>query len=278
MSIDFLKKEDYEEPACPFCTDGYGSTPPVKSVPVSRIIEKLDEHLNRNDYVSAERHLCYWLEEAKAGRDKRGELSIYNEILGLTRKTNQKEKAFSAIDNVLRLIKELDFDGTITAGTTYVNLATVYKSFGESEKAIPYYRKAEKIYSEKLKEDDSRIGGLYNNMALALTDCNSFADAEKYYNNAIDIMKKAENGELETAITYLNMADLAEKRDGLEESEVLISKYIEKAFSLIDSPALPRNGYYAFVCEKCAPTFGYYGYFIYENDLKKRAVSIYERN
>lgn len=277
MSIEYLKKEDYEEPACPFCTDGYGDVPQIKSIPVSRIISKLDEHLSRNDYASAERHLYYWLEEAKAGRDKRGELSIYNELLGLMRKTNQKEKAFSAVDNVLTLIKELDFNGTVTAGTAYVNLATVLKSFNENEKAIPYYRMAEKIYLEKLNENDDRIGGLYNNMALAVADCGNFDEAELYYHKAVDIMKKAENGELEIAITYLNMANLCEKRDGLEIAEMQISNYIEKAYSLIDTPSLPRNGYYAFVCEKCAPTFGYYGYFLYENELKKRAERIYER-
>ena len=38
-----------------------------------------------------------------------------------------------------------------------------------------------------------------------------------------------------------------------------------------------RDGYYAFVCEKCASVFGYYGRFFYEKELTERARRIYER-
>ena len=37
-----------------------------------------------------------------------------------------------------------------------------------------------------------------------------------------------------------------------------------------------RDGYYAFVCEKCATVFDYYGRFFYANELKARARRIYE--
>ncbi len=277
MENNILNKEDYEEPSCPFCTEMFKNEPPVRSVPLSRIIDKLDEHLGRNDYKSAERHLYYWLSEAKEGRDKRGELSIYNELLGLMRKTNQQDKASEAIKNSLRLIDELEFCDNITGGTTYVNIATVLKSFGKDEEALPYYKKAEEIYLRLLKAGDSRLGGLFNNMALALSDSGRFDEAEDYFAKAVEIMKGIENGELEIAITYLNLANLAENRYGTEKSEALISEYIETAKSLLDTPEIPRNGYYAFVCEKCAPTFGYYGYFLYENELKQRAEAIYER-
>ena len=37
-----------------------------------------------------------------------------------------------------------------------------------------------------------------------------------------------------------------------------------------------RDGYYAFVCEKCASVFGYYGFFMYEKELHERSRRIYE--
>ena len=37
------------------------------------------------------------------------------------------------------------------------------------------------------------------------------------------------------------------------------------------------NGYFAFVCDKCAPTFAYYGWFGEKNLLTERAKAIYER-
>jgi len=54
--------------------------------------------------------------------------------------------------------------------------------------------------------------------------------------------------------------------------------YLDRAWQLLDTPSLPRDGYYAFVCEKCAPVFGYYGYFAEEAKLTGRAKEIYGRD
>ena len=68
-----------------------------------------------------------------------------------------------------------------------------------------------------------------------------------------------------------------ELEHGLEKGEQKISQYLDTAAALLDDPSLPRDGYYAFVCEKCAPTFDYYGYFLVADDLNERARTIYER-
>ena len=62
-----LEREDYEDPACPFCVDKYQKEPPAKPIPVGRVIERLNEYFARGDASAAERHLLYWLEEAKRG-------------------------------------------------------------------------------------------------------------------------------------------------------------------------------------------------------------------
>ena len=41
---------------------------------------------------------------------------------------------------------------------------------------------------------------------------------------------------------------------------------------------MPHNGYYAYVCEKCAPTFRYFGRFACADELKQRSDEIYERS
>ena len=278
MSDFTIQKEDYEEPACPFCVDRWKDEPPVKPVPIRRIIQKLDEHLSYNDYISGERHLLYWLGEATDGNDKRGMLTIYNELMGIYRKTNRKEEALESLSEALKLVENTDLDFTVTAGTTYINAATVYKAFGYPEKSLPLFQKAQKIYESELSGSDSRLAGLYNNMALTLVDLKLYNEAYGYYEKAISVNSQNENGELETAITYLNIANAKELESGLEKAEEEIAQYIEKAYKLLTIESIPKNGYYAFVCEKCAPTFSYYGYFYYENDLKERAKKIYERD
>jgi hypothetical protein len=72
------------------------------------------------------------------------------------------------------------------------------------------------------------------------------------------------------------MASAAEAEFGLEAAGEIIADYAERAEALLEA-CTARDGYYAFVCEKCASVFDYYGYFFYANELKKRAKEIYGR-
>ena len=197
--------------------------------------------------------------------------------MGLYRKTGNREKALENVKETLALIEKTGIGHTVSAGTAYVNAGTVYKSFKMADKALPFFEKAAEIYEKELPENDGRLGGLYNNMALALADVRKFSAARESYRKALAVMAKVEHGEPERAITCLNLANLAEAEYGLEAAADEISALLSEAEKLLDTPSVPRNGYYAFVCEKCAPTFGYYGYFAYEAELKERVRKIYER-
>lgn len=269
-----ISKEDYEEPCCPLKMNINQNVTPI---PVGRVLSKVDEHLSRNDYISAEKTLDYWYEEAKIGGDVRGELTILNEKVGLYRKLSKKEQCYSAIDGCLMLIENGDFDGTVTVGTTFLNCATGYCAFEEFQKALPIYRKAAVIYEKYLKQTDERLGGLYNNTAICLMNLQKYDESRELLKKAIEIMANAPNAEGEIAISYCNLADLESAEKGIENAEEKINAYLEKAEELLNTPTLPRDGNYAFICEKCAGTFGYYGFFMTEIELSKRAREIYER-
>ncbi len=272
-----LGKEDYVEPRCVLCDEPYGAAPAVKPVPQQRIVEKVDEYMSRRDYAGVERHLLYWLEEAKLGQDGKGEMMIRGELVGHYRKTGEKDKAFAQAEALLALIGRIGMDGSISAGTAYTNVATVYNAFGENERSLAVFEKARAIYEATPSLAPELLGGLYNNMALTLTALGKFREAYALYDKALLTMAKVKNGALEQAITYLNMADAAEAELGPEDAAESIEGYLDKALELLNTPSVPRGGYYAFVCEKCAPTFSYYGYFLAANDLNERARAIYER-
>lgn len=273
----FLGPEDYAEPRCLLCDEPYGKAPEVKPVPQQRIIEKMNDYMSRRDYAGAERHLLYWLEEATLGHDKGGALMLRNELVGHYRKTGEKEKAFASAEAALRLLGELAMDGTVSAGTTYINIATAYNAFGENEKSIGFFQKARAAY-EANKTAPALLGGLYNNMALTCVALGQIDEAFPLYEKALKVMTEVPNGELEQAITYLNMADAYTAKLGAEQAESKVFDLLDKAYDLLMKPDLTQDGYYAFVCEKCAPTFSYYGYFMAANELKRRAETIYERN
>ena len=57
-------------------------------------------------------------------------------------------------------------------------------------------------------------------------------------------------------------------------SEKQIGELLDRAEELIFSPDIPRDGYYAYVCDRCAASFSYYGYFAAAQKLEKRAEEI----
>ena len=249
----------------------------MSAIPVARVLDKLDEHLGRNDYAAAERHLNYWLAEAEALGDARGALAVCNELVGLHRKCGREVPALHCAETALRLAHECGLDGSITMGTTLINAATAYNAFGKPETALPLYAQAQKIYEALLPPEDARRGALYNNTALAAMAAGQYVRARELFDKAMDVMSRAARGAAECAITCCNLADLTAAEQGTDAGEAEIFAHLDRAQELLDDPALPHDGYYAFVCEKCAPTFGHYGYFMTEAELLSRAKEIYER-
>lgn len=243
-------------------------------ISTDRILAKLDEHLHKNDYASAERHLLYWLGESSGAGDIRTELLIRNELMGLYRKLGREREALESVDAALLKIEEQEIAHQVGAATTFLNCATVYKAFGRAENGITLFKRAKEIYERELDPADSRLGGLYNNMALSLVDLGRFSEADELYKKAISVMEKNEGGALEVAITYLNMATAAEAEKGLLDADETIQEHLDRAESLLEN-FTHRDGYYAFVCEKCASVFNYYGRFMYAAELSERARRIY---
>lgn len=244
---------------------------------IQAIIKKLDDILSRNDYNSA----CDFLErsivEAQNINDLKALFTLYNECIGIYRKIGEKEKCYFYCNEALDVTEKLKLSENVSGATTFINCATAFKAFGEAEKGISFFEKAKKIYEEKLSPNDKRLAGLYNNFALALTDLKRFDEAIDLYEKAISVLKSYEETQPETAISYLNMANTVEAKDGLENACEKIDTFLDKAIEILDKSLVKNDGNYAFVCEKCASTFGYYGRFFYEAELKERAREIYER-
>ena len=263
-----MERSDYTEPNCPFDASMWTGAP-EETVPVKRITEKSDEYLSRDDFAAAEKHLLYWLKSAETFRDIRGAFFVHNELIGFYRKTGNEARCEEEIAAAFSLTEDerIGKDNIGTA-TLCVNAATAKKAFGHSVEALPYFKRAQEIYERELKPDDSRLGGLYNNMALSFADLAEWDDADTYFLKAIDVMSKVEHGELEQAISYLNLADIQ------AEDDPKIEEYLDKAQTLLDTKTLPRDSYYAYVADKCAPVFEGYGRQEYADELIKRKQEI----
>ncbi len=270
---------DYKEPSCSLCGGKEFYNPdqdsPIGTIPVKRIIEKLDGLFQKNDMVEAGRLLEYWQEEAISLKDRRGQLSITDELVGYYRKINDEKKGLLAVNNALKLIEELGLGNTVSGATIILNCATTKKAFGLSQEAIPLYDKTFEVYSKTLSKNDEKMAGFYNNKGLALADIKRFDDAEKCFNEAIKIGEKLSDGKNNIALTLVNMAHLFEqaKRDKKQIDECLL-----KAYFLLNDEEVKEDGYHAFACSKCAPSFEHFGYQKISDELNERAKRIYASN
>lgn len=209
--------------------------------------------------------------------------TLLNEQIGLYRKQHVEEKGLEVCRRALELSENEKFGDTVRA-TTYINAATAYKEFGMADMAYPLYRQAEALYKAELEADDQRMAGLYNNMALTVAELGEYEQARGLYIKALDIMRTKENGAIEMAVTYCNLADLVymeglneqNGRDHIydkEDKENLILSYLQKADIMLES-VTKRDTHYAFFCDKCASAFEFHGMFMTAKKYRDRTEKI----
>jgi len=244
-------------------------------VPVTRVIEKLDELFSRNDLPAVGRLLTYWENEARILKDERGLLEILNEEIGYFRRIADKEKGIKAVNEAFSLIESKSVCDIVTKGTIYLNGATTMKSFGMAQEAMPYYEKARELYLDRLEPDDYRLAAFYNNISSAYKDIGDIKNAESACYAAIEILERKGGYLGEIAVSLVNIAHLYHDKDPFDER---VNEIMERAWKCLSSDKNEHDGNFAFICSKCYPSFDYFGYFEQASELKELTESIYAGN
>ena len=255
------------------------SKEPLGTIPILRIIDKVDELCGKNDLQGVKRVLEYWEAEARALFDTRGLLEILSEEIGLYRNMGEKEKGLHAVEEALDILQCQGACSSIADATIYLNCATTMKAFGKASEAMPYYELAKSRYEDLLPKDDYRLAGLYNNYATALCDLKRYDEGKASYLKAIDVLRE-KGGFGELAVSYVNLAHLVfdkAQEDG-EDCDDEIDRLLDLAMQCLDDKALAHDGNYASVCSKCASAYGFFGRFLDKAELEKRAKEIYDNN
>lgn len=246
-----------------------------KAIPLTRVFDKLNDLFSRNDLPAVGRTLDYWEGEARSLNDMRGLLEILNEKIGYYRRTNDETKAFKSIKEAFELIEKKGIGDPISSGTVYLNGATTMKAFDKAEDAMEYYDKAKAIYESHLAPNDYKLAALHNNLSSAYKDLGDYLKAEEACYKAIEILKDNEDCRGEIAISLINIAHIYHDQNPLDER---IYEIMDKAWNLLKSEKNTHNGDFAFLCSKCYPSFGFFGYFEREAELKALTEKIYAGN
>ena len=267
---------DHMESRCCFDASLYTGTPDTqpcpKSMDMPRFIEKLDRLYAAGREKEAGDALAQALGKARDMGDWRSELSILSELCGHCRRSGEEERAMDAIERLMDIIREHRMGSTLSAATVLLNAATTLKCFARADKSIPIFQHVSRVYSSKLDPYDYRFAGLFNNMALSCADVGDYGQAESLFRAAMKVIRRCNNPQNDLAVSLCNLAELYYKQD-VEDKRV--DECLEEAWEQLNDPSLPRDGYHAFTISKCAPTFDYFGFFLYAKELKERAEKIY---
>jgi len=271
-----VKETDYIDPSCPFDVSEFRKTPSIPEsedrVDVLDTLKRVDNLYAQMRYEEAENLLEDKLAKAVQFGDKAGELGLLSELIGVYRKSREREKGLDACHRAFDLIKEMGLEGTSTAGTIWINGATTMRAFGHSEEGLPYFYMASRAYSDTIAADDYRFAGLYNNLGSCLEDLNRNEEAMKYYKMALNIVKQNPLSELDAAITWLSMAELYDKMDPRQDD--MVENCVDQCMDIFNKESIPRDEYYAFHAMNCSKGLRSLGYFKDAKVLERRAEEI----
>ena len=165
-------------------------------------------------------------------------------------------------------------------------LGGLYNNMGLTLTALGRYDEALSVYNEALSVMEKVPGGVLEMAITYLNMADTEADAfearelceeglHEDQNDAADIGSLIDEIQDTTTDTDLQTDEIqsSEADIGLRLGELL-----EKAQTCLEDPSPARDGYYAFVVEKCAPVFSYYGWEEYGDELAARAEAIYKEN
>lgn len=223
---------------------------------VARFIEKLDDCFNRNDMKAARECIVYWEREAREAGDERGLLTVLNEAVGYYRRTQKRGKAIAAMEESLALTEKIGLSDTLSGATIFINAATTMSFFGKEEEGLTLYDKAAKCFENEGKTETYEYAALLNNKAGTLNGLKRYDEAEENWKQAIEILRRTGYHAGEIAISLVMLAHLTFDRDGTAYEQV--ESLLDEAWEYINSDDQPKDGNYAYVLRKCAPSFDYF--------------------
>ncbi|MBQ0102492.1 MAG: tetratricopeptide repeat protein [Firmicutes bacterium] len=240
----------------------------MSSVSIDEILSSADSYYSENDVMSAGIFLEASLDMCESGETFKRAV-IINELLGVYRKLGERDKALLCVSEADKFrSSELN---TNMKASLLLNSATVFSNFSEYDKAIAYYKEAEKIYDSMTYCEPEKISALCNNLGYAYFGDGQYGMSEEYYYKAVGYAERTPKREILKALTYLNLADLYDARGDGEKVRLMLSeskKLLEKCEK--------RDGEYAYACLKASSVFSHYGDKDYGKALEERSEEIYE--
>ena len=175
---------------------------------INKFYEALDRLYENKESYKVEGFLQSCLEEARFDADFGALIIICNELGGYYRAVGNHEGGVPLYMLALDCIKKLGMENTENHATTLINQATNFAVWGKPEEALPIFEKAGQILVDLGITVDFRMATLHNNMSILCQDMENYEKALFHLQNALEILCKLEDTEVEVATTYTIIAHI----------------------------------------------------------------------
>ena len=203
---------------------------------VQQILEGLEALFAKQDIQAVEPYLTKQLEQAYSEPDYGACITIMNEMIGFFRDTSQYQKSLDYSEQVLMLMQQMGYEGTLPYATTSLNVANALRAAGLHKESLDFYESIFPIYQENLDPNDERFASLYNNLSLLYQEMGDFESAAVCLRQALSIVSTGEDI-IKVAITHSNLGatllQLGKTEQAishLEQSLAIFNRFEEKDF------------------------------------------------
>lgn len=204
---------------------------------IEKLLNELDQMFTNCQIEEIESFLDGKIEEALKIGETDCAITLMNEMIGYCRETGKYEKGEFFCIEALRLMKALQMEGSLPFATTLLNIANFYRAAGKLEESLEDYKQVFQLYEDKIEKNDMRYASLYNNVSLLYQELEDYVGACTSLGNALAIIVQYPEMEIETAVTYTNLANskvklgrVQEAVEDLEKALAIFNKEEEKDY------------------------------------------------
>ncbi|MBQ9276263.1 MAG: hypothetical protein IJ226_01560, partial [Clostridia bacterium] len=133
-----------------------------------------------------------------------------------------------------------------------------------------------KCYEKNGRTNTYEYAALLNNKAGTQLALKRYDEAEENWWSAVEILKKIGYHAGEIAISLIMIAHVTFDRDSTAYDKV--EPLVDEAWEYINSDDQPKDGNYAYVLRKCAPSFEYFQRHDEAQAMREVANDIYKGN
>lgn len=213
----------------------------VMQLDINSFYAEIDRLFSEKKIDKAEMFLKEQLDAAERTEDFEITVAACNELGGLYRQLSRYEEGIPLYEKALSALKKRGMDRDINFATTLINYATILNFMGNSYDALDKYAEALKVLSLCISGPDYRMAALYNNMSAVYQKEKEFETSAAYLMKALLILEQLDEGDIDIAITYSNLAGVYIEMDRPELAE----EYAEKAVKIFTETSGDRDVHYA---------------------------------